>query len=257
MAIADQLFAEPRAVEASACHFYHTMEIPDHGLVFGEWDLRGNERVYLGNVEFASKSVLEIGTASGYLCYWMEEHGARVTGVDLDRNAAWDLVSHHDANREGQAKERCDVLDRINNAWWFNHAKRRSKARCIYRSIYQLGPEVGTFDVVTLCSVLLHLRDPIRAIELACSRSHSEIIITDVSERQFLGAKPHLQDELCLHLIPRADRKDAIDAWYFLPSALVVEAVRIFGFPTVEVLHHKQRYMDGHDWQFYTVVGRR
>lgn len=257
MTIADTLFAEPRIVDASACHFYHTTDIPNHGLVRGEWDLRGRERTYLGDVDFASKSVLEIGTASGHLCFWMEEQGAEVTVVDLDKNAAWDLVPHHDADRRAQEMERFERLERLNNSWWFNHAKRRSRARCIYRSIYRLGPDMGTYDVVTLCSILLHLRDPIRAIELACARSHGEVIITDVSERQFLASKPHLQSELCLHLIPRADRKDVTDAWYFLPSALVVEAMKIFGFETVQVSQHTQRYMDGHDWQYYTVVGKR
>ncbi len=251
------LYASPRNVDASQCHFYHTMDIPGHGLVQGEWDLRGRERTYLGGIDLASRRVLEIGTASGYLCYWMEEQGAEVTSLDLDRNAAWDLVVHHGADRGAQDRERCEKLDRLNNAWWFTHARRRSKARCIYRSIYQLGPDVGTFDVVTLCSVLLHLRDPIRAIELACARSRSEIVIADVSERQFLGNKPELQNELCLHFIPRADQKGAIDAWYFLPSALVTEAVKIFGFADVAVTQHTQRFMDGHDWQFYTVVGRR
>jgi 2-polyprenyl-3-methyl-5-hydroxy-6-metoxy-1,4-benzoquinol methylase len=257
MTMEHDLYARPRTVDASACHFYHTMEIPDHGLVHGEWDLRGRESIYLGGVDFRSKSVLEIGTASGYLCYWMEDQGAQVTSVDLDKSAAWDLVAHHHADGEAQRNERHDTLERLNNAWWFTHAKRKSNARCIYRSVYQLGPEIGTFDVVTLCSLLLHLRDPVRAIEVACARSRSEIIITDVSERQFLAVKPQLHNELCLHFIPRSSQRGAIDAWYFLPSALVVEVLQIFGFRTVDVTHHMQRFMDGHDWHFYTVVGRR
>lgn len=257
MTIIDRRFSKPRVVDASSCHFYHTMDIPGHGLVQGEWDLRGQERAYLGNVGFASKRVLEIGTASGHLCFWMEGEGAQVTSVDLDKNSAWDLVPHSGRQGTAQQRERSNTLDRINNAWWFNHAQRRSKAKCIYRSVYELGPDLGTFDVVTLCSILLHLRDPVRAIELACARSHSEIVITDVSERQFLADKPHLQNELCLHLIPRADRRDANDAWYFLPSALVAEAIKIFGFDSVDISHHRQRYRDGHDWLFYTVVGRR
>jgi hypothetical protein len=42
-----------------------------------------------------------------------------------------------------------------------------------------------------------------------------------------------------------------------VPSSLVAEVVKIFGFPNVSISQHKQRFMDGHDWQFYTVVGRR
>ena len=34
------------------CYFYHTMDIPKHGTVIGEWDLRGNEDNYLGKINF-------------------------------------------------------------------------------------------------------------------------------------------------------------------------------------------------------------
>jgi 2-polyprenyl-3-methyl-5-hydroxy-6-metoxy-1,4-benzoquinol methylase len=258
MTAATSLYAEPRAIDdASACYFYHTMEIPDHGLVRGEWDLRGRERTYLGGVDFPRKSVLEIGTASGFLCYWMEEQGAQVTGLDLDKDCAWDLVSYHGADQAARRRERYDTIDRLNNSWWFTHARRKSRARCIYRSIYRLGPEIGSYDVVTLCSVLLHLRDPVRAIELACARARSEVIVTDVSEHQFLSAKPHLQNELCLQFLPRAEQGAPVDAWFFMPAPLVAEVLRIFGFGSIEVTRHTQRFKDGHDWQFYTVVGRR
>jgi SAM-dependent methyltransferase len=233
------------------------MDIPDHGLVQGEWDLRGREGIYLGGVDFRSKSVLEVGTASGYLCYWMEDQGADVTGYDLDKDHSWDLVPYFGADQDAWRRERHRTLERLNNSWWFVHGKRKSKAKCIYGSVYDLGPDVGTFDVVTLCSILLHLRDPIRAIELACARSRSEIVITDVSEYQFLATKPQLHNELCLHFLPRAQQKSPVDAWYFLPAPLVVEVVKILGFATVGVTRHTQRFKDGHDWQFYTVVGRR
>lgn len=251
-------YAEPRAIaDAGACYFYHTMDIPRHGLVHGEWDLRGREKIYLGDVEFKSKTVLEIGTASGYLCYWMEDQGAEVTGLDLDKNRPWDLVPYYGLDQKALSHERYNTLERLNNSWWFTHAKRGSKAKCIYSSIYDLDSRAGTFDVVTLCSILLHLRDPIRAIELACARARSEIIITDVSEYQFLNTKPHMHEELCLHFLPRAERRTPVDSWYFLPAPLVAEVLKIFGFNSVKVTRHTQTFKDGHDWQFYTVVGRR
>ena len=63
------IYAAPRLVEDPAdCYFYHTMDLPGHGTVTGEWDLRGREAAYLGNVDFQGKRVLEVGTASGHLC---------------------------------------------------------------------------------------------------------------------------------------------------------------------------------------------
>ena len=78
------------------CAFYHSMTIPGHGEVKGEWDLRGREKEYLGNIDLAGKKVLEIGTASGHLCFWMEQQGADVTGYDLSEKQEWDIVPYHD-----------------------------------------------------------------------------------------------------------------------------------------------------------------
>src|SRR6516225_6733673 len=89
------LFAEPRAVTKTAdCIFYHTMDIPGHGLVEGEWDLRDNPAAYLGNVDVSGKRVLEIGTASGFLCFYMERQGAEVIAYDISEHQAWDLVPY-------------------------------------------------------------------------------------------------------------------------------------------------------------------
>ncbi|HEY4442105.1 MAG TPA: hypothetical protein VGN14_16725, partial [Candidatus Elarobacter sp.] len=67
-----------------ACYFYHTMELPGVGTVEGEWDLRTGVDAYLGGEELRGKRVLEIGTASGFLCFAMERRGAEVIGYDLD-----------------------------------------------------------------------------------------------------------------------------------------------------------------------------
>src|SRR5262245_36618662 len=77
-------YAVPRTVTDPAdCYFYHTMEIPGHGLVEGEWDLRPGVEAYLGGIDFRGKRVLEVGTASGFLCFQMEARGAEVVAFDL------------------------------------------------------------------------------------------------------------------------------------------------------------------------------
>jgi len=62
--------------------FYHTMDLPTHGTVHGQWDLRGREASYLGNIFLQGKRVLEIGTASGHLCTTMERMGAEVVPMN-------------------------------------------------------------------------------------------------------------------------------------------------------------------------------
>jgi len=71
------IWATPRNItNLEECDFYHTMDLPNHGVVTGAWDLRGREAAYLGNVDVAGKRVLEVGTASGHLCFAMEKMGA-------------------------------------------------------------------------------------------------------------------------------------------------------------------------------------
>lgn len=54
--------------------------------------------MYLGNVAFAGKRVLEIGPASGYLTYFMETDGAEVVAIERHPDTPWDVVPHHDLN---------------------------------------------------------------------------------------------------------------------------------------------------------------
>ena len=89
------VYAEPRTVtDLEDCYFYHSMEIPGYGLVEGPWDLRGGVDDYLGGVDLRDKRVLEVGTASGFLCFTMEGRGADVVAYDLSDEQSWDVVPY-------------------------------------------------------------------------------------------------------------------------------------------------------------------
>src|SRR5438309_9495401 len=87
------IYAPSRTVtDINECHFYHTIDVPGHGLMEGEWDLRRGIRAYLGGVEFSGKRVLELGSASGFVTFHMEREGADVIGYDLSDQQDWDVV---------------------------------------------------------------------------------------------------------------------------------------------------------------------
>jgi 2-polyprenyl-3-methyl-5-hydroxy-6-metoxy-1,4-benzoquinol methylase len=81
----DALLTRPRFIERlEDCFFYHTMDLPGLGVVRGQWDLRGRFDDYIGGVSVAGKSVLDIGTATGFLSFESEHQGAsRVLSVDM------------------------------------------------------------------------------------------------------------------------------------------------------------------------------
>ena len=141
------------------CFFYHSMEIPGLGLVRGQWDLRSNVDVYLGQVDFDGQRVLEIGPASGFLTFFMEHSGAQVVGCELSVGDHWDLVPFAGADPAAHVETRNDLMRALHNGFWYAHRAHRSKAGVTYGSVYDLSSDLGDFDIAVLGAVLLHLRD--------------------------------------------------------------------------------------------------
>jgi SAM-dependent methyltransferase len=175
------VYAKPREVTSiDDCYFYHVMDIPGYGTTTGEWDLRGREAEYLGNVSFKGKRVLEIGTASGHLCFYMERMGADVVAFDLSEEQTWDMVPYADYDYGKAIKTRKEQIRRINNAFWLAHKAFNSKADVMYGTIYNIPPNLGKFDVCTFCSILLHLPEPFLALHRALRNVTETVIITDL-----------------------------------------------------------------------------
>ena len=164
------VYAPARHVADPAdCFFYHTMELPGIGLVEGQWDLRGNVDAYLGHVDVRGKRVLELGTASGFLCFEMERRGAAVVGYDLSETDAWDIVPTGGRASASTSDDKRESIRRLNNAWWLAHRLLGSSAKVSYGSVYALPADLGPFDVATFGSILLHVRDPFLALQRAGS----------------------------------------------------------------------------------------
>ena len=237
------------------CDFYHTIEVPGRGATKGQWDLRGREAGYLGKVDLAGKSVLEIGPASGHLTFWMESQGATVTAFDLSEDHKWDFVPFSTLDMAGQNAARRVHLQRLHNSWWFLREQSKGRAEVVYGTVYDIEPELGAFDVVTLNSVLLHLRDPMGALIKAASVCKETLVITDIDASHYHRRRPWLRHDRSLSFTPRADRPGSFDAWFNIPSGVVTEMLKIMGFETT-VTRHKQAFQDG-VYRMYTVVGRR
>ena len=82
------------------CKFYHVQEI--QGLdkpTKGPFDLRKNIYQLLGNCDYKNKSVLELGPASGFITFFLENLGAKVSCIDLSiKNDEWDTIPHVNVN---------------------------------------------------------------------------------------------------------------------------------------------------------------
>jgi hypothetical protein len=237
------------------CDFYHTVDIPGHGVVQGQWDLRGREADYLGRTPLKGRSVLEIGPANGHLSFWMEAEGAEVTAYDLNEDGVWDFVPFKGLDLAEANAVRSRHLHRLQNAWWLLREARGAKAQAVYGAVYDIDPSLGRFDVVTLSSVLLHLRDPMGALIKAASVCGQTLVVTEVAEEHYNRRTPWRRNPRALSFLPKADTPHSYDAWFVLPSGVTMEMMRILGFkPTLT--RHKQAFQSG-TFRMYTVVGER
>src|SRR5208282_3852567 len=253
-----EIFAPPcQITDLRDCYFYHEMDLPEYGHVEGEWDLRGKEQDYLGRVEFNGKRVLEIGTASGHLCFYMEKQGAEVIAFDLSVNEAWDMVPYQRYDWESALSERRSHVKRINNAFWLAHRAFGSEAKMVYGSIYSIPREIGPVDISVFGSVLLHVRDPFLALQNALTLTKETVIVTEPCSLptqdldKFTGAE--------MIFLPDFVSCEPKETWWHLPPRLIRSFLGVLGFEKTEISYHYQKRKGGSDRleKFYTIVGVR
>jgi O-methyltransferase len=244
----EEIFAEPSKVEDVAdCYFYHTMELPGHGVINGEWDLRAGIRDYLGQVEFPGKRVLEIGPASGFLTFEMERQGAEVVSVEVTAEHGWDFVPYPAARLAEVFGPRQTVMRQLKNSYWFGHAALRSKANVFYGDVYNLPDALGEFDIAVMAAVLLHCRDPLRIVE-QCARRAKSLIIVDKFH-------PDLEGAPVCRLAPTPENF-VWHTWWHFSTQFFTQFLAIMGFTTSKPTTHEQ-FHRGRAHTLFTVVGRR
>ncbi|AHH93456.1 hypothetical protein GCM10010174_31990 [Kutzneria viridogrisea] len=267
------IYQEPREVtDISDCYFYHTMDIPGHGTVEGEWDLRGKEYQYLGGVDFAGKRVLELGPASGFLTTYMESRGAEVVVRDLSEDFSWDTVPFAGMDYAEADENRRSHLRKLNNGFWLNHAANKSRAKVTYGTIYTVPEEIGPVDIATFASILLHVRDPFAALHSASKLVTDKIIVTDLYPTTDFHLVPNIVDaqgpqgeetatltalgEAKMVFLPRHEDQAYADTWWMMSPAIIQRFLGVLGFEKTEVTYHHAPAR-GHRTFLYTVVGHR
>jgi SAM-dependent methyltransferase len=239
--------ASVKVEDVTDCYFYHTMELPSHGVVNGEWDLRGRVDDYLGKVGFTGKRVLEIGPASGFLAFEMEKRGAEVVSIEVTTEHGWDFVPYPASKLEEIFGPRQIVMQRLKNSYWFSHSAHGSKARVYYGDVYNLPASLGQFDIGVMASVLLHCRDPLRIVE-QCGKIARTLIIVDMLH-------PDLEGAPVCRLAP-APQNFLWHTWWHFSTQFFTQFLGVMGFSASEVLRHQQNHR-GRPYTLFTIVSRK
>jgi SAM-dependent methyltransferase len=251
----DALLAPPRRIERlEDCFFYHAIDLPGFGLIPAHWDLRGRFGDYIGGVDVRGKSVLDIGTATGFLSFEAEKHGAtRVLSFDQRDGADQRFLPFKDkpAYRDpaGWAEQYRAEIERWKNGYWLSHRLLGSKAEAFYGDIYDLPKELGEFDIAIVGSVLEHLSDPITALaSIARLTKERIIVVTPLLETEDRIAR----------FEGKADRPEADFTWWTYSLGVYREVFGMLGFEIEKVSRSSYRYMFGdRDEERSTIVATR
>jgi hypothetical protein len=187
----------------------------------------------------------------------MEREGAEVVSLDLDEHEDWDVVPFPGTEADTEVAKRRDATRRLNDGYWLAHRANGSRAKVVYGHLYAVPAAIGPVDVATFCSVLLHVRDPFRALASASRLVRETIVVTEryVAKRwpvYVLGAL----GLPCTGFEPRARDQSPIDTWWSLTPRLVREELAVLGFPETRTTHHLQKCR-GQRRLMFTIVARR
>jgi tRNA (mo5U34)-methyltransferase len=156
--------------------WYHTQELAPGLTTPGMFDLRPYVDRYGIPEELTGKRVLDVGTFEGFWAFELERRGADVVALDVDRIQELDWPPRLRPSEDARRGEGFELARRALG----------SSVERIGCSIYEATPERlgGTFDLVFCGSVLIHLRDPMLALERMAGLCAGELVFADEYSRR-------------------------------------------------------------------------
>ena len=165
--------------------WYHTIELPGGLVTPGAFDHRKLASRYGFPDDMSRMTALDVATFDGFWAFEMERRGAEVTALDLETMMEADFPpqARAQAHREG-----ADV--RLGAGFELAHAERGSRVKKMIGNVYDLDPSThGTFDIVNVGDLLIHLERPLAALRAIRSVTRSTAYIADVFLADIAGIR--------------------------------------------------------------------
>lgn len=148
----------------------------------GAWDIRGLFEEYIGNYFIKGKTVLDVGTAAGFLAFEAERAGARVTAIDALSGAEFDRIhfreSPYHLDRALHVAQTNQWFTKIKASFWYSWYRYRSNVEVVYTPLAHLPYWHRKFDVVFAGAIVEHLSDPISIIGNLAALANEAVIIS-------------------------------------------------------------------------------
>jgi SAM-dependent methyltransferase len=216
-----------RGVELADCVFFHSMELPRSGHQDGIWDLVGRFDDYTGHQKLDGKTVLDVGSMTGFLSFEAEKRGAEVTSFDARSAALWRELpipgTRYSEDYDGWLRDAEEWYARVRNSYWLSHEELSSSARCLYGDLYELAD--AAYDVVIVGQVLVHLRDAVSALAAVGGVCAETLVIVEGNIKA---------NEPIAALCGRAG-SEITQAWYHYSHGWYREVLTMFGFREVKI----------------------
>lgn len=216
------------AERVGALSWYHTLELAPGVVTPGWFDTRPSLRRVPLPTTLRGRRCLDIGTWDGFWAFEMERRGAAaVTAIDIDDPARWDWPPHLRSSGTRDGQQFVDEFKSRAAAFWLAHAVLGSSVERLDLSVYDLSPEaVGQYDFVFMGSLLLHLRDPVGALDRVRTVCAGEAVFADAVEAVPSLARPRT---------PMAGFDGLDHPWWWTPNvAGLHRMIRSAGFQIIE-----------------------
>ena len=155
--------------------WYHTIELPGGVVTPGLYDHRPLVPHYGLPERLDGQRVLDVATFDGFWAFECERRGGDVVAADINRFSASDFPPQVRQALVEQGLDRDTGL-----GFGLAHKMLGSKVERIERSIYDLDPaDIGTFDLVHVADLLIHLERPLAALRAVRSVTRGKALIAD------------------------------------------------------------------------------
>jgi tRNA (mo5U34)-methyltransferase len=210
---------ERLAADVARYPWYHTLELAEGVVTRGMFDHRPAVGKYMLPADLSGMRCLDVGTMDGFWAFEMERRGAAEV-------VAADLSSVDDLDWPAQWRSRVEPTIDETKAERFELARAAlsSAVQRVERSVYDLDTDLGRFDLVFCGDLLIHLKDPISALQRICRVCRGSAIVANPVKRfRFFGRRPMAEF-------------DGIDEfqWWLLSEASIERMMRAAGFARVQ-----------------------
>jgi tRNA (mo5U34)-methyltransferase len=207
------------AREVERLRWYHTHDLGDGVVTPGMFDHRPVTDRYLMPDDLTGMRCLDVGTMDGFWAFEMERRGAQEV-------VAADLPGADDLDWPPRWRQRItpELDETKEERFSLVHSALGSHVERVERSVYDLDTDLGRFDLIFCGDLLVHLKDPVTALQRMLLVCQGSAIVCNPIKRFRRSRRPLAEF-------------DGIDEfqWWLLSEAALERMMRAVGFERVEV----------------------